>query len=63
MAEILLEMFWNFSINFVWRTTLDVILLALQIKLEVVPHPEVFWHCLDIMGTQKNMPKKLFQHF
>ena len=54
MREILLEMLWNF----VWRTTLDVILLAFQIKLEAAPHPEVFWHCLNIVGTQKKYAPK-----
>ena len=28
-----------------------------------VPHPDVFWYCLNSMGTQKNAPKKFLQPF
>ena len=32
----------------------------LLLAYKVVPHPDIFWYCLNGMGAQKNMPKNVF---
>ena len=51
-----------------WRskTPLDTSLQMVWIILlfsNSMPHPDVFWYCLNKMGTQKNLHPKLFKHF